>query len=87
MAMGKRRRRAKQASMWGATQDLPRTAAHPFYSRLNRFSGWCCWRRCQSIRRSRTRRLIDLETHEAVFIWMLQRLADAGLVKGKTVGI
>jgi transposase len=36
---------------------------------------------------SRTRRLIDLETHEAVFTWMLQRLADSGLVKGKTVGI
>jgi len=36
---------------------------------------------------SRTRRLIDLETHEAVFTWMLQRLADTGLVKGKTVGI
>jgi len=36
---------------------------------------------------SRTRRLIDLETHEAVFTWMLHRLADAGLVKGKTVGI
>ena len=36
---------------------------------------------------SRTRRLIDLETHEAVFTWMLQRLADAGLAKGKTVGI
>jgi hypothetical protein len=36
---------------------------------------------------SRTRRLIDLETHEAVFTWMLQRLADAGLIKGKTVGI
>ena len=36
---------------------------------------------------SRTRRLIDLETHEAVFTWMLQRLAVAGLVKGKTVGI
>ena len=36
---------------------------------------------------SRTRRLIALETYEAVFTWMLQRLADAGLVKGKTVGI
>jgi transposase len=35
MAMGKRRRRAKQASMWVATQDLPRSAAHPFYRRLN----------------------------------------------------
>jgi transposase len=36
---------------------------------------------------SRTRRLIDLETHEAVFTWILQRVADAGLVKGKTIGI
>ena len=36
---------------------------------------------------SRTRRLIDLETHEAVFTWMLQCLADAGLVNGKTVGV
>jgi hypothetical protein len=31
--------------------------------------------------------LIDIETHEAVFTWILQRLADAGLVKGKTIGI
>ena len=36
---------------------------------------------------SRTRRLIDLETHTAVFTWILQQLADAGLVKGQTVGI
>jgi transposase len=36
---------------------------------------------------SRTRRLIDLDTHHAVFTWILQRLADAGLVKGKTIGI
>src|SRR5882672_6446961 len=35
MAMGKRRRRPKQTSMWVATQDLPRSAAHPFYTRLN----------------------------------------------------
>ena len=33
--MGKRKRLAKQASMWVATQDLPRSAAHPFYARLN----------------------------------------------------
>jgi transposase len=32
---------------------------------------------------SRTRRLIDLETHEAVFTWILQRLADAGLHRPK----
>jgi transposase len=36
---------------------------------------------------SRTRRLIDLETHEAVFTWVLKRLAEADLLKGKTVGI
>jgi hypothetical protein len=26
---------SKATSMWVATQDLPRTAAHPFYTRLN----------------------------------------------------
>jgi len=150
MAMGKRKRHAKQASMWVATQDLPRSAAHPFYARLNQIldqhdfdgfvEGLCerfyadegrpglppgryfrlllvgyfegldaeraiAWRAADSfaVREflglvlpeappdhstiSRTRRLIDLETHEAVFTWMLQRLADAGLVKGKTIGI
>src|SRR5262245_10950021 len=150
MAMGKRKRHAKQASMWVATQDLPRSAAHPFYARLNQIldehdfdkyvEGLCqrfyadegrpglppgryfrllligyfegldaeraiAWRAADSFALreflglvlpeappdhstiSRTRRLIDLETHEAVFTWMLQCLADAGLVKGKTVGI
>lgn len=136
--------------MWVATQDLPRSAAHPFYARLNQLldqhafdefvEGLCerfyadegrpglppgryfrllligyfegldaeraiAWRAADSFALreflglvlpeappdhstiSRTRRLIDLETHEAVFTWMLQRLADTGLVKGKTVGI
>ena len=36
---------------------------------------------------SRTRRLIDLETHRQVFTWVLERLATVGLVKGKTIGI
>ena len=36
---------------------------------------------------SRTRRLIDLETHRAVFTWVQQRLAETGLLKGKTVAI
>jgi len=148
--MGKRKRHAKQASMWVATQDLPRSAAHPFYARLNQIldqhdfdgfvEGLCerfyadegrpglppgryfrllligyfegldaeraiAWRASDSFALreflglvwpeappdhstiSRTRRLIDVETHEAVFTWMLQRLADADLVKGKTVGI
>jgi len=136
--------------MWVATHDLLRSAAHPFYARLNQIldqhgfdgyvEGLCerfhahdgrpglppgryfrllligyfegldaeraiAWRAADSFALrgflglmlpeappdhstiSRTRRLIDLETHEAVFTWMLQRLADAGLVKGKTVGI
>ena len=36
---------------------------------------------------SRTRRLIDLETHRGVFAWVVGLLADAGLVKGKRIGI
>jgi transposase len=36
---------------------------------------------------ARTRRLIDLETHRQVFAWVLELLADAGLVKGKRIGI
>jgi transposase len=134
-----------------ATQDLPRSAAHPFYRRLNRvlddaqfdvfvegacatfyapvmgrpslppgryfrllllgyFEGFdseraIAWRAADSLSirsflgvdlqepspdhstLSRTRRLIDVETHRAVFTWVLQRLADAGLVKGQTPGI
>ena len=151
MAMGKRRRRARQPSMWVADADLPRSAGHPFYERLNRlldeagfdafveeqcakfyadgvgrpslppgryfrmlllgyFEGLeseraMAWRAADSLSLrqfldialhegppdhstvSRTRRRIDIETHEAVFTWVLQRVADAGLLKGKTVGI
>lgn len=137
--------------MWVATQDLPRTAAHPFYSRLNQildthdFDGYVegrcqrfyadevgrpslspgryfrllligyfegvdaergiAWRAADSLALreflglvlpeappdhstiSRTRRLIDLDTHRAVFTWVLQRVAEAGLVHGQTVAI
>ena len=137
--------------MWVATQDLPRSAAHPFYRRFDRvldnahfdafvegacatfyaevmgrpgfargsYFACCCWgifgprlgagdclARGRFAERaefpgagaagtdckhhstiSRSRRLIDLETHRAVFTWVLQRLADAGLVKGTTIGI
>ena len=31
---------------------------------------------------SRTRRLIDGETHQRIFTWMLEQLAQAGLIKG-----
>jgi transposase len=36
---------------------------------------------------SRTRRLIDLETHRAVFTWVQERLVAAGLLQGRTVAI
>jgi transposase len=36
---------------------------------------------------SRTRRLIDRETHQEVFGWVLGLLADRGLLKGKRVGV
>src|SRR5213076_2501353 len=36
---------------------------------------------------SRTRRLIDLDTHRQVFTWVLKVLAEAGLLKGKQIGI
>ena len=137
--------------MWVSTQDLPRSAAHPFYKRLNRilekadfdvyvesvcerfyadeigrpglapgryfrmlllgyFEGLdseraMAWRAADSLSVrsflgleldesppdhstvSRTRRLIDVETHQAVFTWILQRLSESNLVKGKTIGI
>ncbi len=149
--MGKRRRRGRQPSMWVASSDLPRSAGHPFYERLNRvlddsgfdafveeqcarfyadevgrpslppgryfrmllvgyFEGLeseraIAWRAADSLSLrqfldvpldaaspdhstvSRTRRRVAVETHLAVFTWVLQRLADAGLVRGATVGI
>lgn len=36
---------------------------------------------------SRTRRLIDEETHQRVFRWVLEQLARKGLIKGKTIGV
>lgn len=36
---------------------------------------------------SRTRRLIDVTTHQKVFLWVLGVIADRGLLKGKTVGV
>jgi transposase len=151
MAMGTRRKRRRQQGLWISVADLPTTAAHPFYRRVNamldalkfdEFVEEACrsfyaetmgrpsltpgmyfrlllvgyfegidsergiaWRAADSlaIRQflhlavdepapdhstiSRTRRLIDLETHRAVFTWIQQRLAETGLLKGKTVAI
>jgi len=36
---------------------------------------------------SRTRRLLDEATHQAVFTWVLTEVARRGLLKGKTIGI
>jgi transposase len=36
---------------------------------------------------SRTRRLVDVETHRAVFTWVQERLVAAGLLTGRTVAI
>src|SRR5262249_43580602 len=35
---------------------------------------------------SRTRRLIDAETHQQIFGWVLEVLALGGLIRGKTIG-
>lgn len=150
MAMG-RRKRHRQQTMWLTTEQLPRTAGHVFYDRVNKilaehsfddfvekacqqfyaetmgrpgiapgiyfrmqligyFEGidserGMAWRCCDSLSLrefigvgltetvpdhssvSRTRRLIDLETHGSVFSWMLRVLAESGLVDGKIVGV
>jgi len=150
MAMGKRPR-DRQPTMWVPTTELPTSASHPFYSRLNQllrdrgfddfvearcasfyaatmgrpglapgiyfrlllvgyFEGLdseraIAWRAADSLTLrdflglafpeappdhstiSRTRRLIDLETHRDMFTWVLERLGETGLVTGKTIAI
>ncbi|HKH75103.1 MAG TPA: transposase, partial [Vicinamibacterales bacterium] len=144
MAMGKRRRHASRPRYGCDPGSCARSAAHPFYVRLNQIldqhdfdgfvEGLCeriyadegrpglptgryfrlllighfegldaersiAWRAADALREflglvlreappdhstiSRTRRLIDLETHEAVFTWMLQRLARRGSGQGQ----
>src|SRR5881628_2913478 len=149
MAMGKKKER--QDALWVIASDLPKSAGHPFYQRLNvlleargfdRFAERLCerfyadgvgrpslppgryfrllllgyfegldsergiaWRAADSLAVrsfvglgldaaapdhstiSRTRRLIDVETHRAVFTWVQERLVAAGLLKGRTVAI
>ena len=148
--MGKKKRQ-QQEDLWVATSELPRTAGHPFYERLNGLfnehgfddfvEGLCtkfyadkmgrpslapgvyfrllvvgyfegigsergiAWRAADSLALreflglklsespsdhstiSRTRRLIDVATHEAVFDWVLKRIGASGLLRGKTIGI
>ena len=35
MALGTRKQRERQESLWVAKEELPASAAHPFYERLN----------------------------------------------------
>src|SRR6266567_7316453 len=151
MAMGRRKKRVRQAGLWTPTAALPVSASHPFYQRLNQildekkfdeyveaiceqfyadevgrpglspgiyfrllmvgyFEGidserGIVWRASDSLSIrsfvrialdesvpdhstiSRTRRLMDVETHQAVFQWVLQVLADNGLLRGDTIGV
>lgn len=151
MAMGTRKQRERQEDFWIATAELPRSAGHPFYERLNKlleeagfdvfveqrcreyyapkmgrpslapgiyfrllligyFEGLdgergIAWRAGDSLSLrsflglaldeappdhstiSRTRRLIDVETHREVFTWVLTVIAEKGLLQGKAVGI
>lgn len=36
---------------------------------------------------SRTRRLVNAETHQRIFSWVLVQLAQSGLIRGKTIGV
>jgi transposase len=36
---------------------------------------------------SRTRRLLGAETHQRIFAWVLERLAQGGLIQGRTIGV
>ncbi|MFA6444910.1 MAG: transposase [Sterolibacterium sp.] len=149
MAMG--RRKPKQQGLWVSAEEMPRTAAHPYYGKVNevlseggfdRKVEQLCWRYYKptmgrpslapgvyfrmllvgymegidsergiawrvadslSLRDflgfslaeqtpdhstvSRTRRLYSVETHRAVFRWMLQVLGAKGLLDGQTVAI
>ena len=151
MAMGRRKKRVRQEQLWTPTAELPVSAGHPFYERVNRlldennfddfvenlctpfyaekrgrpglapgvyfrllmvgyFEGidserGMAWRASDSLSIrsfvrvaldetipdhstiSRTRRLMDVETHQAVFHWVLQLLAEGKLLKGKTIGV
>ena len=149
MALG--RCEPQQKKLWVSATELPRSAGHPFYDRLNRileeagfdrfveeecarfyaermgrpglapgryfrllllgfFEGedserGIAWRVSDSLSLrqflkldlvqrtpdhstiSGTRRRIDLETHAAVFSWVLARMSKAGLLHGRTLGV
>jgi transposase len=149
MAMG--RKKPKQQGLWVSAEEMPRTAAHPYYGKVNevlneggfdrKVEQLCrryykptmgrpslapgvyfrmllvgymegidsergiAWRVADSLSLreflglglsdqtpdhstvSRTRRLYSVETHKAVFRWLLQELSSKGLVDGQTLAI
>src|SRR5579859_7276031 len=149
MAMGKRK--AKQESLWVSTEQIARSAGHPFYGKVNevleqrkldqRLEHLCrrfykpvfgrpsmapgvyfrllligffegidsergiAWRVADSLSLreflgfsvteqtpdhstiSRTRRLLPVETHQAVFRWFVRVLGEEGLIEGQTIAI
>jgi transposase len=149
MAMG--RKKPKQQGLWVSAEEMPRTAAHPYYGKVNevlseggfdrKVEQLCrryykptmgrpslapgvyfrmllvgymegidsergiAWRVADSLSLreflglglseqtpdhstvSRTRRLYSVETHKAVFRWLLQVLSSKGLVDGQTLAI
>jgi transposase len=151
MAMGTRKKRERQETLWIVGSEVVGTPAHAFYDRLNQvldqhhfdrnvehlcrryykgrlgrpsmtpgvyfrslllgyFEGidserGIAWRLADSLSMrkftayalteetpdhstlSRTRRLYSVETHKAVFRWVLKILVEEGLVEGKTVSI
>src|SRR5207253_2180557 len=84
MAMGTRKDREEQEELWVPHTALPKGASHPFYQRLNQLLEESPPDHSTI---SRTRRLIDVETHREVFTWVLGVLAEKGLLKGQTLGI
>ena len=145
------RKKPKQQGLWVSAEEMPRTAAHPYYGKVNevlseggfdrKVEQLCrryykptmgrpslapgvyfrmllvgymegiesergiAWRVADSLSLreflglgvseqtpdhstvSRTRRLYSVETHKAVFRWLLQLLSSKGLVDGQTVAI
>lgn len=145
------RKKLKQKTLWVSAEEMPRTAAHPYYGKVNEVLNQAgfdraveqlcrryykptmgrpslapgvyfrmlllgylegldsergiAWRVADSLSLrdflgfslseqtpdhstvSRTRRLYSVETHKAVFRWMVQMLGATGLMDGQTVAI
>jgi len=67
---------------------MPRRWAVRAFRRVRHFLGYDLTERpADHSTLSGTCRLVDLETHQKVFIWVLAVLAKEGVLKGKTLGV